>query len=242
FLRQADHIYREARFVIDSMPNVEDFAVERALQQLQAVHGVLATMEDPSTQNIRMERNWRDVRKDTIQVFREISEYLEETELLEMDNAIHRVCLFLVFQPRIQASLDRTRDSWNLHKIRTARHRTPVAIYALSREKAIRLGYWTGDPGDSVDEAAQPGYGVDLNSSRPPLDEVADDPQQADHEEMDPNHEREAGIFVNHYDEIAEVRETLNNFDFKKEDDNYGIKVYCEAVLLATAYFSSPSN
>ncbi|KAJ7796808.1 hypothetical protein B0H14DRAFT_2390304, partial [Mycena olivaceomarginata] len=172
-----------------------------------------------------------------IQVFREIFEYLEETQLLEMDNAIHRVCLFLVFQPRIQASLDRTRDSWNLHKIRTARHKTPVAIYALSREKAIRLGCWTGDPGDSVDEAVQPGYGVDLNSSQPPLDELADDPPQADYEEMDPNREREAGIFVNHYDEIAKMREALNNFDFEKEDDNYGIKVYCEAVLLATAFF-----
>ncbi|KAF8194881.1 hypothetical protein K438DRAFT_1761164 [Mycena galopus ATCC 62051] len=66
-------------------------------------------------------------------------------------------------------------------------------------------------------EAAQPGYGVDLNSSQPPLDEVADHPQQADYEEMDPNHEREADICI---------REALKNFDFKKEDDNYGIKVY----------------
>jgi hypothetical protein len=157
------------------------------------------TFEISSTQNIRMERNWRGVRKDTIQVFHEIFEYLEKTQLLEMDNAIHRVCLFLVFQPQIQALLDRTRDTWNLRKIRTARHKTPVAIYALSRGKAIRLGYWTGDPGDSVDEAAQPGYGVvDLNSSQPPLDELADDPPQADYEEMDPNREREAGIFVNH--------------------------------------------
>ncbi|KAJ7835251.1 hypothetical protein B0H14DRAFT_3461473 [Mycena olivaceomarginata] len=92
----------------------------------------------------------------------------------------------------------------------------PVEIYALSREKAIRLGYWTGDPGDSVDEAAQPGYGVDLNRSQPPLDKLADDPPQADYEEMDPN---------------LEMRKALNNFDLEKDDDNYGIKVYCEAAL-----------
>jgi hypothetical protein len=72
---------------------------------------------------------------------------------------------------------------------------------------------------------------VDLNSSQPPLDKLADDPPQTDYEEMDPNCEREAGIFVNHYDEIVEMREALNNFDFEKEDNNYGIKVYCEAVF-----------
>ncbi|KAJ7833511.1 hypothetical protein B0H14DRAFT_2591415 [Mycena olivaceomarginata] len=59
-----------------------------------------------------------------------------------------------------------------------ARHKTPVTIYALSYKKVIRLRYWTGDPGDSVDEVVQPGYGVDLNSSQPPLDELADNPPQ----------------------------------------------------------------
>jgi hypothetical protein len=38
------------------------------------------------------------------------------------------------------------------------------------------------------------------------------------------------------------MRKALNNFDFEKDDDNYGIKVYCEAALLTIAFFSSLSN
>ena len=47
FLRQADQVVKDARFVADSVPNVEPFAVERALQRLQAVHHILATTQDP---------------------------------------------------------------------------------------------------------------------------------------------------------------------------------------------------
>ncbi|KAJ7588911.1 hypothetical protein C8J56DRAFT_785153, partial [Mycena floridula] len=60
------------------------------------------------------------------------------------------LCLYLVFQPCIQESLDQTREAWNHHQIRTAGYRTPVAIYELSRETAIRQGYWTGDSSDDV--------------------------------------------------------------------------------------------
>ncbi|KAK7034298.1 Integrase catalytic domain-containing protein [Favolaschia claudopus] len=66
-----------------------------------------AYLRGRSTQNIRMERNWRDVRKDTLEFFREIFMHLVEINLLDMENSIHRVCLFVVFQPRIQKSLGR---------------------------------------------------------------------------------------------------------------------------------------
>jgi hypothetical protein len=41
---------------------------------------------------------------------------------------------------------------------------------------------------------------------------------------------------------VTDVITSLNNFDLEKEDDNYGIKIYCEAVPLANAFFSGPSN
>src|ERR1700761_2392230 len=47
FLRQADKVVKDARFVADSMPNVEPFAVERALRRLQAVHDILTGTQDP---------------------------------------------------------------------------------------------------------------------------------------------------------------------------------------------------
>ncbi|KAJ7303710.1 hypothetical protein DFH08DRAFT_825643 [Mycena albidolilacea] len=76
---------------------------------------------------------------------------------------IDRVCLYVVFQPRIQASLDETRISWNLHRMRTENHKSPRAIYELSREKAINRGYWIGDPGDDLATALHPSYGKDSN-------------------------------------------------------------------------------
>jgi len=50
-----------------------------------------------SLQNIRIERLWRDVRKDTLEMFRQIFFYLEEIGLLDMDSRIHHICLYLVF-------------------------------------------------------------------------------------------------------------------------------------------------
>jgi hypothetical protein len=46
FLIHAGQILREIQFIIDSIPNVETFSIERALRQLHAIHYVLSNMED----------------------------------------------------------------------------------------------------------------------------------------------------------------------------------------------------
>ncbi|KAJ6483484.1 hypothetical protein C8R47DRAFT_1073275 [Mycena vitilis] len=51
----------------------------------------------------------------TLEAFRQI-DYLEQNGLLDMDN-VHRTCLYLVFQPRIQLSLDRTREARNNQRL-----------------------------------------------------------------------------------------------------------------------------
>jgi hypothetical protein len=60
---------------------------------------------------------------------REIFLHLEELDLLEMESPIDRICLFIVFQPCIQDSLNETLALWNLHKIHTAKYKSPQAIY-----------------------------------------------------------------------------------------------------------------
>ncbi|KAG8915996.1 hypothetical protein FRC02_004297 [Tulasnella sp. 418] len=95
-----------------------------------------------------------------------------------MDNDIQRVASYLVYQPRIQASLDRSLSAWNLHKIRTARNRSPVALFELSREAAITRGYWTGDPGDNLNTASDPNYGVDGEAA------LGEKPSQSEDSEM----------------------------------------------------------
>ncbi|KAJ7119245.1 hypothetical protein C8R43DRAFT_901076 [Mycena crocata] len=244
FLLHADRILRETRFIIDSMPNVEIFSVERALRQLYAVHYVLANFEDEFLEQSEIarlidERGWRDVRKDTLQVFREVFIYLEESGLLDMSCPIERVCLFIVFQPRIQLSLDETLKSWNLHPLRTAHNKSPLAIYELSREKAINRGYWTGDPGDDITIASDPTYGEDSSAPLPPLDELGNEPQTTDYTEFpDAATEHAAGVYVNRDEEVEEMRVALGNLDIKADDGNWGIDVYCRAVLLATGYFA----
>ncbi|KAF7377166.1 Type B [Mycena sanguinolenta] len=117
-------------------------------------------------------------------VYCEIFMHLEEIGLLDMESLIDRVCLYIVFQPRIQASLDETLGSWNLHKLCTANNKSPRAIYELSHEKAINHGYWTGDPGDDLVTALDPSYAEDSNEPLPPLDELHDDPVAPDYSEV----------------------------------------------------------
>ncbi|KAJ7615852.1 hypothetical protein FB45DRAFT_757492 [Roridomyces roridus] len=229
FLLNAGSMVRDAQFVVDSLPNVEPFAVERALRHLSAIHFVLANLDAGQLSPERQEQ----LICDTLESFRQIFGYLQENHLLDMDNSMHRLCLYLIFQPRIQRSLDETRHSWNLHKIRTAGNKTPVAMYQLSKTRAINRGYWTSDPGDDVPTASAPGYGEDPEEQLPPADELAEDPTTATPQGHGSTQEEfTAGIFVNEDEEIAAARGILEGFDLDEDDGNSGIDVYCRAVLV----------
>ncbi|KAK6981210.1 hypothetical protein R3P38DRAFT_3333867 [Favolaschia claudopus] len=140
-----------------------------------------------------------------------------------MENPIHRVCLFV-------RSLEETIASWNRHKLRTAGNKFPQAIFG--KEKAINRGYWTGDPGDPVSDASDPHYGQDPDAPLPPTDELQSDSTSVDYSEY-PNvaAEREAGIVINDDDEVRECKEILMGMDFLSDDGNWGIDLYCDAVM-----------
>ncbi|KAK6971534.1 Integrase catalytic domain-containing protein, partial [Favolaschia claudopus] len=176
-------------------------------------------------------------RKDTLEFFRQIFFYLEKNALLDMENPIHRICLYIVFQPRIQLSLDETRSSWNLHKIRTAGNKTPMAIYELSKTRAINRGYWNSDPGDDIPTASNPTYGEDPEEQLPPADELSGDPVAADHTEFpEATAERDAGVFVNADDEIRAAAELLIELNLAEDDGNWGVDLYCRAVIVLTSH------
>lgn len=94
-------------------------------------------MVSRSLHNIRMERAWRDVRKDCLETYRRIFIYLTNAGLLNMEVRIHRVALFLVFARRIQRNLDEMLQAWNNHKLRGEGNKSPNVLYELSRVKAI---------------------------------------------------------------------------------------------------------
>lgn len=180
-----------------------------------------------SLHNIRIERLWRDVRKDCLEVFRRTFFYLEELFLLNMNIRIHRIALFLVFQPRIQCSLDKMMAGWNNHRLRGEGNRSPIYIFDASCRKAIREGYWNTDPGDSITGASDPFYGVDeQDETSIPTNEL-----ETAEEEI------EAGVRVNTDEELSHARSLLEGFDYEREDGNWGIEVYLEALqTLATHY------
>ncbi|KAJ7048689.1 hypothetical protein C8F01DRAFT_1003888 [Mycena amicta] len=211
FLTEADRITMDALFIVNSLPNADPPAVERSVHQLGALRQITCS----SRHNIRIERLWRDVRKDSLETYRQIFDYLEKNDLLDIENPIHRTCLYLVFVKRIQDSLDRTRVAWNHHRIRTKHQRTPVALYELSRVAAIYAGYWTGDAGDpqeTVDEL----YGVDGDGPVPRDD---NDPEERLEQPTAPEAQRAAGLFVNDDDELADAAQVLQGFDLDREDE-----------------------
>ncbi|KAJ7855084.1 hypothetical protein B0H13DRAFT_2237907 [Mycena leptocephala] len=181
---EAHRICVEAQFVIDSLPNADLPAVERSAHQLGAVRQIFSVLEDHSM----TERLWRDVRKDSLETFRQIFDYLEKNELLDMENPVHSACLYLVFHRRIQASLD------------------------PQREAAITRGYWTGDPGDAV-STVDPLYGYDGEAPTPPFDVTANEPLHRMEQPAGAAAERESGILVNGDEEPDAAQELLGDFD-----------------------------
>ncbi len=107
--------------------------------------------------------------------------------------------------------------------------------------KAINRGYWDSDPGDDIATASQADYGCESeNESLPPADELLDDPPAPDRSEYASREdEYSGGVFVNDDDEIQWGRELLVGLDIGRDDDNLGIDVHCEAVLLAKSWVNN---
>ncbi|KAF6747406.1 hypothetical protein DFP72DRAFT_1149225 [Ephemerocybe angulata] len=192
-----------------------------------------------SVHNVRIERLWRDVRKDSLENFRQIFLHLEDVDLLCPDSPIHLTCLYLVFHQRIQHSLDETRTSWNNHTIRTARNKTPNAIYQLSRERAINAGYCTSTPAMQQKMLMTCMEKTPANI-RPPLSEIHEDPIAPRSDAFaSVEEEKDAGVVVTDDEELEEAREALKDMDFTVDDGNWGIDLYCQAVVRLTAYYDN---
>lgn len=193
-----------------------------------------------SVHNVRIEHLWRDVRRDSLEFFRQIFLLLEKEHLLDPDSHIHLVSLYLVYHSRIQASLDETTTSWNNHALRTERYKTPFALYELSREAAINGGYWYSDAGDNLD-AVDEGYGVEgeVEVDEESAHDFAEPTAPRSDHFADTDEEIEAGIVVAEDEFIAEAREALGDLDLNADDGAWGVDLYCEVVMRLTAFYDS---
>lgn len=82
-----------------------------------------------SVHNQRIERLWRDVFLHVLLPFYNTFYSLEDSQLLDPSSEIHKLSVQIVFLPEIQKSLERFREAWNSHALRTENNQTPTQIW-----------------------------------------------------------------------------------------------------------------
>ena len=79
--------------------------------------------------NQRIERLWVDVYLGVVYLYYNIFTQMEVAELLHVDSEIEMFALQFVFQPRINEHLREFSESWNMHKISSAKNKTPNQMW-----------------------------------------------------------------------------------------------------------------
>ena len=82
-----------------------------------------------SVHNQRIERLWRDVFSGCTMLYYQLFSYLEDNNILDVDNEIHLFCLHYVFLPRVNRSLQQFIQMWNNHPLGTERNMSPTQLW-----------------------------------------------------------------------------------------------------------------
>lgn len=82
-----------------------------------------------STHNQRIERLWRDLYSGCISFFYSFFYFLEDVQLLDVDDPRDIYVLHFVFVSVIQRHLDLFRNGWAQHSIRTEHSKTPTQLW-----------------------------------------------------------------------------------------------------------------
>lgn len=85
----------------------------------------------PSVHNQRIERLWRDVFEGCLYIYYSVFYFLEESGYLNLSDEIQMFCLHYVFIARINEHLSRFCHGWNVHRIRTARNKSPNKLWTI---------------------------------------------------------------------------------------------------------------
>lgn len=86
-----------------------------------------------SVHNQRIERLWRDVYTQVIDLFHTLFYEMEAEQILAPDNEVHLYALHWVFVPLIQRHLQMFKEAWNLHSLRTERSQSPYQLWLRNR-------------------------------------------------------------------------------------------------------------
>lgn len=88
----------------------------------------------------RIERLWRDVYTQVLDLFHTLFYHLEMTGLLNPDDEIHIFALHWTFSLQLQHQLNTFKEAWNFHRLRTENGRSPYQLWLQNRDAADDLG------------------------------------------------------------------------------------------------------
>ena len=88
-----------------------------------------------SVHNKRIERLWRDLFQSCLVIFYQLFYGMEDRMFLNVDNQLHIFCLYYVFIPRINLTIQQFTVSWNNHPLSTMNNLSPIQLWisGLSR-------------------------------------------------------------------------------------------------------------
>ncbi|CAL8310476.1 unnamed protein product [Boreogadus saida] len=129
-----------------------------------------------SVHNQRIERLWRDVYTQVLDLFHTLFHEMEASWMLNPDSEIHLFALHWVFQSLVQSHLRHFQDAWNFHSLRTENSQSPYQLWLRNISAVADLPEVDGLYGASVDGPdLEDLAGVDVPEIQLPRDLTAEE-------------------------------------------------------------------
>lgn len=130
-----------------------------------------------SRNNVRIERHWRDLRREFTQFWMTFLKQLERERILDYDDDIHLFLVQYLFAPRMQEELNQHRLSYNNHKLSTEGNLTPIQLCEKYKDNMkddpVHVGDDYGEYDDEDDDDDVEGNSVvNLDPRHCPLNEI----------------------------------------------------------------------
>lgn len=99
--------------------------------------GKNSVMVGRSVHNQRIERFWRDVYEQVVNVYYNLFRTIEDTFLLDLGDPVTSFLYQYFFYAALSKSIDDFRLSWNLHRLSTAGNRSPVQLMEMGKMQGL---------------------------------------------------------------------------------------------------------